>query len=82
MSWCNNCDCVSLHGDQESLERARRDLGDARERAAPLERERAAATEETRHLEERCAQAKQTLEELRKQVGNMGFAPCDNLVQE
>jgi predicted nuclease with TOPRIM domain len=54
---------------QASLARARRDLEDARERAAPLERERAAATEETRHLQERRTQAQHTLEELKKEVG-------------
>ncbi len=57
--------CLEL---QESLERARRDLSVAKERAAPLERERAAAVEEARHLEDRRTQAQQTVEELRKQV--------------
>ena len=53
---------------QESLERARRDLEDAKQRAAPLERERASVVEETLHLQQRCAQAQQAHDELRKQV--------------
>ena len=53
---------------QESLERARQELDNARAQAAPLERERAAAAEEARHLQERRAQSQQALEELRKQV--------------
>jgi hypothetical protein len=53
---------------QESLERARHDLEDARAQAVPIERERAAAAEEARQLQERRVQAEQAHEELRKQV--------------
>ncbi len=53
---------------QESLNRARQELDDARAQAAPLERERAAAAEEARQLQERRVHAEQAHEELRKQV--------------
>ena len=64
---------VGLAFAQESLKRARQDLENARAQAAPLERERAAAAEETRHLQERRTHAEQAHEELRKQV----LADCD-----
>ena len=62
------CIFIWLALPQESLERARQELENARSQSAPMERERAAAAEEARHLQERRVHAEQALEELRKQV--------------
>jgi predicted nucleic acid-binding Zn-ribbon protein len=53
---------------QAGLERARRELEEARGRASPVERERAAAEEEARRLRERKDSGEQALAEMKQQV--------------